>query len=103
MIAATQPHPVAHIKAPRILPIVVATASGKTPSNQPKHLHMILTCPPPVSLVASYVYSQLRYETHVMDSRFAQYNNAQSEASRRKTFEGTNSDPRTSMFNILGH
>lgn len=47
--------------------------------------------------------SQLHNQRNIMDSRFAQYNNTQSEAQRRKTFEGTNLDPRRSMFNILGH
>ncbi|KAF4125913.1 hypothetical protein GMORB2_1159 [Geosmithia morbida] len=88
MVAASIQHsaPAAVARArasPRILPVVATVAS--------------------VGLVASYVYSQLSYEKKVMDSRFAQYNNAQSEASRRKTFENSNSDPRTSAFNILGH
>jgi hypothetical protein len=57
-----------------------------------------------VSIVAAYVGSQLRRSRHVMDSRFAQYNSTQSEAQRRKTFEGNGHlDPRTSLFNILGH
>lgn len=58
-----------------------------------------------MSLVASYVASQLSSYRGIMDSRFAQYNSTQSEENRAKTFEGNNKrlDPRTSMFNILGH
>jgi hypothetical protein len=37
-----------------------------------------------------------------MDSRFAQYNSPQSEARRRKDFEGAVEDPRKSAFNVLG-
>ena len=57
-----------------------------------------------VTLVVNYVGSQLHNSRNIMDSRFAQYNNSQSEAQRARTFEGrTSLDPRRSMFNILGH
>ena len=58
-----------------------------------------------MSLVAGYVASQLKNSRNIMDNRFAQYNSSQSEENRAKTFEGNNKrlDPRTSMFNILGH
>jgi hypothetical protein len=56
-----------------------------------------------VTVVTGYVASQLSSYRNIMDSRFAQYNSAESEAQRRKTLDGTNSNPRRSIFNILGH
>lgn len=54
-----------------------------------------------VSAVAGYIKSQLQQESRVMDRAFAQYKSPESEAARRKVFEGQ-SDPRKSLFNVLG-
>ena len=50
--------------------------------------------------VATYVRSQLVQESATMDRFFSKYNTPESEASRRRTFEG-NPDPRTNILNVL--
>lgn len=53
-----------------------------------------------VSAVGAYVRSQLRRESRTMDRYFSTYRSPESEASRRKVFEGQ-PDPRNSLFNVL--
>ncbi|KAG9257615.1 uncharacterized protein F5Z01DRAFT_646498 [Emericellopsis atlantica] len=80
------------------------TAAHIRPSGAAARVVPFLVVAGSVSIVAHYVGSQLSRSRNVMDSRFAQYNSTQSEAQRRRTFEGnTHLDPRTSLFNILGH
>ncbi|RSL99047.1 hypothetical protein CDV31_012343 [Fusarium ambrosium] len=71
------------------------------PSAGPKALPLLLVVGS-VSIVGTYVSSQLRNQSRTFDRYFSQYNNTQSEASRAKTFDGSVPDPRTSVFNILG-
>ncbi|OAA66445.1 hypothetical protein SPI_01021 [Niveomyces insectorum RCEF 264] len=54
-----------------------------------------------VSGVVAYVRQQLNRESNTMDRYFASYNTPQSEASRRRVFEGASEDPRTSLLNVL--
>ncbi|KAI6780352.1 uncharacterized protein J7T54_005454 [Emericellopsis cladophorae] len=80
------------------------TATPVRPSGAAARVVPFLVVAGSVSIVAYYVGSQLSRSRNVMDSRFAQYNSSQSETQRRKTFEGNaHLDPRTSLFNLLGH
>ncbi|KAH7328985.1 hypothetical protein B0I35DRAFT_473635 [Stachybotrys elegans] len=54
-----------------------------------------------VGAVATFVVNQLSTSSRNLDRSFAAYNNAQSEASRQKTFEGFY-DNRNALFNVLG-
>ena len=84
--------------------MVTATAHPVNASGLPAKLIPLAVTATAVTLVVGYVGSQLHNSRNIMDSRFAQYNNSQSEAQRARTFEGrTSLDPRRSMFNILGH
>lgn len=56
---------------------------------------------PPVSAAVGYVRWQLSTSSSKLDRSFAAYNNAQSEASRRRAFEGA-TDTRDALFNVLG-
>ncbi|KAK2595341.1 hypothetical protein QQS21_006941 [Conoideocrella luteorostrata] len=51
--------------------------------------------------VGTYVRSQLVTNSNTMDRFFASYNTPESEASRRRTFEG-HPDPRTNILNFQG-
>ncbi|CAK7274893.1 hypothetical protein SEPCBS119000_006407 [Sporothrix epigloea] len=53
------------------------------------------------SAVAAYVYSQLHTESNTMDRYFRAYHTAESEASRRRVFDGAIDDPRKNLLNIL--
>lgn len=55
-----------------------------------------------VSAVGAFVHWQLQVESRTMDRMFAQYQSAQSEASRQMVFKDTGrADPRKSVFNVL--
>ncbi|KFA71712.1 hypothetical protein S40288_08990 [Stachybotrys chartarum IBT 40288] len=54
-----------------------------------------------VSAAVGYVRWQLFTSSSKLDRSFAAYNNAQSEASRRRAFEGA-TDTRDALFNVLG-
>ncbi|KAM0433947.1 hypothetical protein ACHAPT_003891 [Fusarium lateritium] len=71
------------------------------PVAGPKALPLLLVVGS-VSVVGTYVSSQLKNQSRTFDRYFSQYNSAQSEASRAKTFNGNVPDPRTSIFNVLG-
>ncbi|KFH41720.1 hypothetical protein ACRE_075590 [Hapsidospora chrysogenum ATCC 11550] len=71
------------------------------PAKYPKFLPALAVAGT-VAAVTAYITSQLSLYRNVMDSRFAQATSPESEAKRRKTFEGTNSDPRESIYNRLG-
>ncbi|CAK7275331.1 hypothetical protein SEPCBS57363_006626 [Sporothrix epigloea] len=53
------------------------------------------------SAVAAYVYSQLHTESNTMDRYFSAYHTAESEASRKRVFDGAIDDPRKNLLNIL--
>lgn len=56
-----------------------------------------------ISAVGAYVHRNLTTNSRQFDKFFASYNTPQSEASRRKTFEGVEkTDPRTNILNFLG-
>ncbi|EFW98828.1 hypothetical protein CMQ_4680 [Grosmannia clavigera kw1407] len=55
-----------------------------------------------VTGVATYVRRQLMRESQAFDRYFSTYNTPESEASRKRVFEGASEDPRTSLMNILG-
>lgn len=100
MVTATT-HPVrASGASAKLFPLAIVAGTGKSSSVSKLPS---LTDFSSVTIVVGYVSSQLSNSRNIMDSRFAQYNSPQSEAQRAKTFEGTNLDPRKSMFNILGH
>ncbi|KAJ0109049.1 hypothetical protein J7T55_002241 [Diaporthe amygdali] len=55
-----------------------------------------------LSAVGAYVKWQLGTSSRTYDRMFAQYQSAQSEASRQRVFEDQGSaDPRRSVFNVL--
>lgn len=54
-----------------------------------------------VTAVGTYVKTQLEQDSRTMDRYFATYKSAESEASRTRVFKGE-SDPRRSVFNVLG-
>lgn len=56
-----------------------------------------------LSAVATYVQYQLQKSSRTYDRMFAQYQSAESEASRQRVFEDQGrGDPRRSVFNVLG-
>ncbi|KUI61534.1 hypothetical protein VP1G_08683 [Cytospora mali] len=55
-----------------------------------------------LSAVGVFVHWQLQIESRTMDRMFAQYQSAQSEASRQRVFKDMGKgDPRRSLFNVL--
>ncbi|CAK7232573.1 hypothetical protein SCUCBS95973_008304 [Sporothrix curviconia] len=53
------------------------------------------------SVVVGYVYNQLHTESNTMDRYFSAYHTAESEASRRRVFDGAIEDPRKNLLNFL--
>ncbi|KAH8904917.1 hypothetical protein BR93DRAFT_929192 [Coniochaeta sp. PMI_546] len=78
----------------------MASQIARVPASVPRVLPAVVVIGA-VSAVGMYVRTQLRQESRAMDRYFAQYKSPESEASRNKVFEGQ-SDPRKSIFNILG-
>ncbi|EEY22267.1 hypothetical protein HYQ46_007225 [Verticillium longisporum] len=54
-----------------------------------------------IAVVGSFIASQLTTSSRNLDRAFAKYNSPQSEASRKRSFEGA-PDPRTNLLNCLG-
>ncbi|OAA60016.1 hypothetical protein ISF_06027 [Cordyceps fumosorosea ARSEF 2679] len=75
-------------------------ATSAISRSYPKSLP-ILVAGTSVLIVGAYVKSQLATQSNNMDRFFSTYNTPESEASRRKTFEGY-PDTRTNILNILG-
>ncbi|KAM0479037.1 hypothetical protein ACHAPE_003543 [Trichoderma viride] len=55
-----------------------------------------------VSAVAMNIRWQLKTHAATQDRFFSQYKNPQSEAARKKVYQGAKEDPRKSWFNVLG-
>ncbi|CAK7203375.1 hypothetical protein SEUCBS139899_006108 [Sporothrix eucalyptigena] len=53
------------------------------------------------SAVAGYVYTQLHTESNTMDRYFSAYHTPESEASRKRVFDGAIEDPRKNLLNFL--
>ncbi|EGX96114.1 hypothetical protein CCM_00769 [Cordyceps militaris CM01] len=75
-------------------------AASAISRSYPKSLP-ILVVGTSVLAVGAYVKSQLDTQSDNMDRFFSTYNTPESEASRRKTFEGY-PDTRTNVLNMLG-
>ncbi|KAM5353863.1 hypothetical protein ACJ41O_000513 [Fusarium nematophilum] len=86
---------------PKVLPILMVVGSCKSPPQTSMSFTQTNTNPP-VAVVASFVRSQLAITSAKFDHSFDKYNTPESEASRKKTFEGAQENPRTSLYNILG-
>ncbi|KAJ6787834.1 hypothetical protein PWT90_09892 [Aphanocladium album] len=77
----------------------VRAATSAITRTYPRGLPMLMAGTS-VLVVGAYVKSQLTTQSNTMDRFFATYNTPESEASRRKTFEGF-PDTRSNMLNFL--
>ncbi|KZZ98294.1 hypothetical protein AAL_02812 [Moelleriella libera RCEF 2490] len=80
-------------------PIRAASAAASAGRNTNRLLLAIMFTGS-AAAVGTYVQRQLSTESRAMDRYFAAYNTPESEASRRRTFEGY-PDPRTNFLNFL--